>query len=532
MSTAPTFPSDNPTPSIVTTVTQPPTTVPSLGPGSIRGALPDGTVFDVYLEPARTESVTGISAGIIVELDDGTGPVAGILDFFGGPVDAPAWDDNTFVIPAGDGSVRLDLYPEVIDLLGPEYQLVVESSIAGTRVADFPVLTLSPPFRWALDEEIPLSMEVSYESFVVHRGCERRAFECSSTHVVQVITTGDPAWPDDQMVWIEAPGDRPIRDAWFLDPGPLGPRGFHDVIWTGEEMIVWGGSDGDRLPHLVEGAAFDPKTGEWRLLSQPPIEPEQATRAHWLGEEMLVMSSESIVAYDPASDGWRIIGPGFRPAVDPGMTVSSGGLVYTWTPGAIVELDPGSGTWRELPRPGFGGYDRWAGNLVSTGDALFAIGLGEGVCTGRRISRWAQDEWIALPVVSLATAELADCTYPTQTAAIDGKLIVWGDHSTPAFAYDSDTDTWSKIDSTTLSGTEGPLGPVDLGDRLLVPQYGEASIYDPASGGWTAVALPGGGEDIEMVWTGQELLMWGAPCCYGSTRFSSQDAWRWTPPIG
>jgi hypothetical protein len=213
------------------------------------------------------------------------------------------------------------------------------------------------------------------------------------------------------------------------------------------------------------------------------------------------------------------------------MTVSAADLVYTWAPDAIIELDPESGRWRELPRPGFGRYyDQWSRGLLSIGAEIYAVGLVDGSCSGRQISNWTGERWTPLPTVSLASEESADCSLPNQSATIGGRLIVWGDNSSPAFAYDPETQDWSTIGSTTLSGTEGPLGPVDLGDRLLVPQYGEASIYDPQSESWTAVTLPGGGEDTDMVWTGEEVLMWGASCCYGSSRFNSQDAWRWTPP--
>jgi N-acetylneuraminic acid mutarotase len=34
----------------------------------------------------------------------------------------------------------------------------------------------------------------------------------------------------------------PVEDEWLaMAPSPLGERGGHSAVWTGEEMIVWGG---------------------------------------------------------------------------------------------------------------------------------------------------------------------------------------------------------------------------------------------------------------------------------------------------
>jgi hypothetical protein len=526
-----------PTAPATTVVRTTTTTQPFLGPGSTRGALPDGTLFDVHLDPSRIESLTGSSAGIIVELDARTSPVAGVLVTSRGPIEASGWDGSTYQIRTGSSSVELEAYDDVVDALGPDYKEIFEKGIVGSEVAGYPVLELTPPFRWATDDEIPLQMEVAFDTFVVRRGCGELAVACSPTHLVQVIPAASvfapaPAWAIGQQVWIESPGPRPISDPWFLDPGPLGPRATHDVIWTEEEMIVWGGASGDRPPHLVEGAAFDPETNEWRMLPPAPIEQDQETRAIWADEAMIVMSPEETLSYRPSLDEWHVVGEGFRPAVYPGMTVLAGGRIYTWAPKGIVELHPSTGVWRELPRPGLGGFDPYLGALRSIDGILYAIGSADAICEGRLISEWTGAQGLAHPVVSLATPEYADCSYPNQTAVIDGRLVVWGDETLATKALDPGDGAWVEVGTTTLSSTEGPSGPVILEGGVVVPQYDEASIYDPVAERWTEITLPGYGNDTDMVWTGDEVLMWGAACCFGdgSNDLTSQDAWRWTPP--
>ena len=72
-----------------------------------------------------------------------------------------------------------------------------------------------------------------------------------------------------------------------LPPGPLGPRDTPALVWSGREMIVWGGF-GTTGP-LDDGAAFDPTTGEWRVIAQAPIDARSLPQVAWTGSEMLVV---------------------------------------------------------------------------------------------------------------------------------------------------------------------------------------------------------------------------------------------------
>ena len=91
------------------------------------------------------------------------------------------------------------------------------------------------------------------------------------------------------------------------------------------------------------------------------------------------------------------------------------------------------------------------------------------------------------------------------------------------------TDELDKIDTIPLSGAEGPSGPIEVGSGILVPQWGESAWLPGVDSSWVSLDMPGQGVDHHMIWTGDEVLMWGATCCYGSsnTQFTV-DAWRWT----
>jgi hypothetical protein len=49
----------------------------------------------------------------------------------------------------------------------------------------------------------------------------------------------------------------PATNRWQpLPAGPLSGRVSHTAVWTGQEMLVWGGTAGDT--GLADGAAFQP----------------------------------------------------------------------------------------------------------------------------------------------------------------------------------------------------------------------------------------------------------------------------------
>jgi hypothetical protein len=49
----------------------------------------------------------------------------------------------------------------------------------------------------------------------------------------------------------------PAADRWqTVAAGPLKGRGLHTVVWTGQEMLIWGGTEAD--VGLADGAGFRP----------------------------------------------------------------------------------------------------------------------------------------------------------------------------------------------------------------------------------------------------------------------------------
>jgi len=68
-------------------------------------------------------------------------------------------------------------------------------------------------------------------------------------------------------------------------------RYLHTAIWTGSEMIVWGGNDGPYYP--PEGGRYNPTTDSWSATTttNAPIPRDYPTAAVWTGTEMIIWGS-------------------------------------------------------------------------------------------------------------------------------------------------------------------------------------------------------------------------------------------------
>jgi hypothetical protein len=161
---------------------------------------------------------------------------------------------------------------------------------------------------------------------------------------------------DDQGGLLGA--QRPLPDA------PLSPRSSHSAVWTGDEMIIWGGEGAAEV--FGDGAAFAPETGSWRTIAQAPIAPRARHAAAWMDGEMFVFggterplgSGDTLdaAAYDPATDTWRTLTPlpsprtSARTALVDGLIVLAGGVTPTDAPRAtsLLVYDPTADRWSQV----------------------------------------------------------------------------------------------------------------------------------------------------------------------------------------
>lgn len=107
----------------------------------------------------------------------------------------------------------------------------------------------------------------------------------------------------------------PVSDEWrTIAESPLEPRGWHRAVWTGEEMIVWGGGGGNCAEEpRSDGARYDPSSDRWRRIADAPLSGREEHSAVWTGEEMMVwggstngrsVTFDGGAVYRPDSDSW------------------------------------------------------------------------------------------------------------------------------------------------------------------------------------------------------------------------------------
>lgn len=132
-----------------------------------------------------------------------------------------------------------------------------------------------------------------------------------------ILTSSDgrytPASPRDYVVQLEPPTYRSIyNDAWTTLPAVNCPtsRTGHTALWTGTQMLTWGGYNGS---YLNTGGLYRPTGNYWLVMTttaETPVGREGHT-AVWTGTEMIVWGGEGVDGYlddggryNPATDSW------------------------------------------------------------------------------------------------------------------------------------------------------------------------------------------------------------------------------------
>jgi N-acetylneuraminic acid mutarotase len=254
-----------------------------------------------------------------------------------------------------------------------------------------------------------------------------------------------------EIVYGDGAAYNPVTRRWApLPQAPLSPRVYGTAVWTRREMIVWGGGViGEQAEQPItqvvppgtlfdDGAAYDPATKQWTLLPKPPIKGRSGHVAVWTGREMIVWGGGGIgetniafkdgAAYDPAARTWRVIPEApLAAGFGPGYTaVWSGEQMLVWggEKGEGAAYDPATDSWTKLPGPPFG-----------------PLVLPASVWTGRVLLVWGATERVNDPALGTATGAAYDPTTKLwtllpktpgasgfgQTAVWTGRdMLVWG----------------------------------------------------------------------------------------------------------
>jgi len=314
--------------------------------------------------------------------------------------------------------------------------------------------------------------------------------------------------------------------------GRLGPG----AVWTGTEMIIWGGAArSGTIEREYEGAAYNPATSTWRTIApSPPGVQGGGTGVVWTGNEIVVWASNSpdgpvgAAVYDLSTDSWRRLpsGPlGKREGYSSAWTgkeliVVGGSLGDTLAKPVAAALEPQIGSWRLLPALNEVTGLMPSPGVVWDGHEVFVAGS---VCVKRSScspTLLAYDPATdALRKIDLAKAPIAP-QQQLKLIGLSGTDLVF---STVGLAnvrilivrYEPTTGSWSRKGA--FAPFPVPVGAYTqtawLGDRYVAADGSSGlQIYNLDADTWQTIT-PGPSplnsrEGSAIVWTGTELIAW------------------------
>jgi N-acetylneuraminic acid mutarotase len=210
-------------------------------------------------------------------------------------------------------------------------------------------------------------------------------------------------------------GTTQLADNWQqrVAGTPLGARTSHTAVWTGSEMIVWGGSGAGALS---DGARYNPAANSWTAL--PPTGAPGGRYCHtavWTGTEMVIWGGWDGTTclsdggrYNPAANLWTTLPAiGVPTARYCHTAVWTGSDMIVWggcntTTGALndgARYNPAGNVWIPVPTTDAPGA-RWVHTAVWTGSEMIVWGgYGGGMSgldDGARYNP-AANTWATLP---------------------------------------------------------------------------------------------------------------------------------------
>ncbi len=316
--------------------------------------------------------------------------------------------------------------------------------------------------------------------------------------------------------------------------GTPSARAEHTAVWTGTEMIIWGGFSNGTF--FRTGAEYDPSTDTWN--ATPTAGAPSVRQFHtsvWADSEMIVWGGnyrDTGGIYDLVADTWTTVnttgaptGRNFHTAIwtDTEMIIWGGDTAGG--PGGLADTgaryDPITDTWTSTNMTG-APTARQGHTAVWTGTEMIIWGGNDGTPltdTGG-IYNPSNDTWTSISTTGAPTARFDHTAVWTGT-----EMVVWGGDITiggggltnTGARYDPSTDTW-----TTTSTTEGPLARTDhtsvwTGTEMVVwggfadsGRTDTGGRYDPVTDTWTPpmTDAPLARDDHTAVWTGRDMIVW------------------------
>jgi N-acetylneuraminic acid mutarotase len=348
-------------------------------------------------------------------------------------------------------------------------------------------------------------------------------------------------------------------DAWGPTSTTNAPaaRVNHTAIWTGSEMIVWGGY-GIQNFFLNTGGRYNPTTDNWTSTDfiNAPAERDYHT-AVWTGSEMIIWGGQNTTGflnsggrYNPGTDSWVATSPTNAPQPREAPTaVWIGSEVIVWGGVAANFLNtggrynPNTDSWTatsttNAPIGRVSHTAVWTGTDMVLWGGYYYDGNDHYLQSGGRYNP-STDSWVATSTTNAPEAR------GSHTAVWTGsEMIVWGGYDGSSYwntggRYNPGTDGWSSTSTTNAPEARDLHTAVWTGSEMIV--WGGVGVnnlrtggrYDPSTGSWiatTTINAPSARSYHTAVWSDSEMIVWGGLDSLGFSNTGGRYCGQYPPP--
>jgi N-acetylneuraminic acid mutarotase len=326
-------------------------------------------------------------------------------------------------------------------------------------------------------------------------------------------------------------------NSWKATPatGAPGPRQDFTAVWTGTEMIVWGGYG---KKNLKTGARYNPATNSWKATSRKGINARSSHTAIWTGTHMIVWGGANDRQkfhtgglYDPITNTWKRTSTVNAPEKRNGHSaVWTGSKMIIWSGSDSTKTrinsgglyDPSTNSWTSIATSG-APEARTSHTAIWSGDQMIIWGGSNGISRLNSGGRYSPASNVWQPVQNVG----APSARTTHTAVWTGKeMIIWGGADTQGLPvrtggrYDPLTNSWKPVATKNAPSDRLNHTAVWTGTAMIVWGGSTAQpintntggIYNPVNDSWKATnanAAPSARRFHRSVWTGNEMVVWG-----------------------
>ena len=248
------------------------------------------------------------------------------------------------------------------------------------------------------------------------------------------------------------------RDAWSALSSKNPPRGRikHSTIWTGHQMIIWGGQTrlGGSVEVRADGGSYDPVHDEWVSMSDRDAPSSRTSHtAVWTGRKMVIWGG---YRWDEATNSSIFMNDGavYDPAAD------------AWVPTTLVGAPAGrsrhSAVWADGEMLVWGG-DGCPANRLPEPDSAPWGACGDGAAYDPELDRWRPISRTGAPSPRVG-----------HTAVWTGqKMVIWGGLEGDGTrgngaSYVLSTDSWEPMTNDGAPSGRGLHWAFWTGTRMLI----------------------------------------------------------------